>query len=201
MLFEPKKDWKAYCDESGAFTPNGLRRIRRESNTFFAELAELRPSVTAGVCVYKGKINEKLQERSPEAYRDILGFLGEPTYAKTASYDEDLTCFYHTAAIYRMEEGSVEKTIYDCIEYTEDFLEIYSKVWFLFCRILRGLPSDDCMEELEKQGVSVFVLQQLLQEMTLLHKDSIAVFLAAYYRSLGRGKEADYLRKATEAQL
>ena len=170
-----------------------------EADTFFEELAEIKPAASAGICVYKGKINEKLQERRPRAYQDILTFLDEPAYAKAAQYDEDLTRFAVTGSIYRMEEGSVGRTIYDCIEYTEDFLEIWDEVWFLFLRILRGMPHEDCLGFVEKKGISVFALQQLLQEMPFERKDGIAISLAAYYRSMGRDKEADYLRRVTEA--
>ena len=170
-----------------------------EADNFFAELAEIKPSASAGICVYKGRINEKLQERRAGAYRDILGFLGEEAYAKAAQYDEDLTRFAVTGAIYRMEEGSVGRTIYDCIEYTDDFLEIWSEVRFLFLRILLGMTHEDCLAYIEKKGISVFVLQQILQEMPFERKEKIVISLAAYYRSMGRDKEADYLRMVTEA--
>ena len=130
MVYKAKIDTAYYCDLNGRYTPDGIARLRRDTENAFTELAEMRPSVTAGVCVYKGRINEKLQERSREAYNDIVAVIGESAYSGTARYDEELTRFACTASIYRLEEGAVEKTIYDHIQYIDDFMEIYN---LLFC--------------------------------------------------------------------
>ena len=78
MVYKAKIDTAYYCDINGHYTPDGIARLRSETDRSFEEMAEMRPAVTAGVCVYKGRINEKLQERSREAYNDIVSFIGEP---------------------------------------------------------------------------------------------------------------------------
>ena len=72
MVYKAKIDTSEYCDQNGVYTEEGIARLRAETDRYYEELIELRPSVTAGVCVYKGRINEKLQERNAEAYNDIV---------------------------------------------------------------------------------------------------------------------------------
>ena len=200
MIYKAKIEVEKYCDAMGAYTEDGVQRLRRETDAAFEELKELRPSVTAGVCVYKGRINEKLQERSAEAYSDIVAYIGESAYKSTASYDEELTCFAITAAIYRLEEGTVDKCIYDQIEYIDDFMDIYKEVLYLFRRISFGLPHEEGFHFIEKRKLSVFAVEQLLQEMPVGKKEEVAASMAGFFRSLGMVKEAEYLRRVREVE-
>lgn len=200
MVYNAKIDTAYYCDINGHYTPDGIARLRSETDRRFEEMAEMRPAVTAGVCVYKGRINEKLQERSRDAYNDIVSFIGEAAYSGTACYDEELTRFACTASIYRLEEGAVEKTIYDHIQYIEDFMGIYNEMLYLFRRILFGMPHDEGLQYIEDNQLSVFAVEQMLQDMPVGGKGEIAASMAGFYRSLGMVKEAEYLRRATEVQ-
>ncbi len=200
MIYKAKIDVEKYCNATGAYTVEGVQRLRGETDAHFDELMELRPSVTAGVCVYKGRINEKLQERNAEAYADIVSFISESAYTNTACYDEELTCFSVTAPIYRLEEGTVEKCIYDQIEYIDDFMDIYREVLFLFRRISFGLPHEEGFKFIEKHGISVFAVEQLLNEMPVGSKGEVSASMAGFYRSLGMVKEAEYLRRVREAE-
>ena len=198
MVYKAKINTSEYCDQNGVYTEEGIARLRAETDRYYEELIELRPSVTAGVCVYKGRINEKLQERNAEAYNDIVSFIGEKAYQNTAGYDEELTRFTCTAQIYRLEEGAVEKTIYDQIQYIEDFLVIYKEMDYLFRRIMLGMPHDEGFRFIEKRKISVFAVEQLLQELPVGCKGDVAASMAGFFRGLGMAKEAEYLRRATE---
>ena len=200
MLLQPTVDLREYYDAHGVITPEDRARLMETSDAWFEELGELRRSVSAGVCSYKGRINEKLQERTPEAYEDIVEFLGEESFASTARYDDELMIFSCTATIYRLEEGSVEKCIYDQIEYIEDFLNLYAEVGFLFRRIIQKLPYDEGLNYIGEKGLSVFALEQMLQEMPIGGKAKIADCLASYFDNVGKQKEAEYLRRVMEVQ-
>ena len=200
MVYKAKIDTAYYCDLNGRYTPDGIARLRRDTENAFTELMEMRPSVTAGVCVYKGRINEKLQERSREAYNDIVAVIGENAYSSTARYDEELTRFACTASIYRLEEDAVEKTIYDQIQYIDDFMEIYNEMLYLFRRILFGMPHDEGLQYIEDRRISVFAVEQMLHDMPIGGKGEVSASLAGFYRSLGMVKEAEYLRRTTEVQ-
>ena len=188
MLLQPTVDLREYYDAHGVITPEDRARLMETSDAWFEELGELRRSVSAGVCSYKGRINEKLQERTPEAYEDIVEFLGEESFASTARYDDELMIFSCTATIYRLEEGSVEKCIYDQIEYIEDFLNLYAEVGFLFRRIIQKLPYDEGLNYIGEKGLSVFALEQMLQEMPIGGKAKIADCLASYFDNVGKQK-------------
>ncbi|MBR6257948.1 MAG: hypothetical protein IKR23_11260 [Lachnospiraceae bacterium] len=198
MVYKAKIDTSKYCDNNGVYTREGIALLRSETDTFYEEMSQMRPSVTAGVCVYKGRINEKLQERRPDAYNDIVAFIGEKAYMNTAGYDEELTRFASTAPIYRLEEGAVAKTIYDQIQYIEDFMTIYNEMAYLFRRIMFGLPHEEGFSFIERRDLSVFAVEQLLQEMPVGRKGDVAASLAGFYRGRGMVKEAEYLRRATE---
>ena len=198
MIYKPRKDLSGYCDAYGNFTPEGAARLRQESDAYFEEMAEFKRSAHAGVCIYKGKINEKLQEGKPAAYNAIVAMLNEENYLSTAHYDDELMHFYSTAQIYRLEEGSVEKTIYDIIRYVDDFDIIYTKVLFMYRRIVQGLDHSDIAAELKDMQLSVFTMGQLLLDVPLTGKKKITAVLSDHFRREGKNKEAQYLCRLSE---
>ena len=200
MQLTPTVDLREYYDAQGVITPADRERLMAVSDAWFEELGEIRRSVSAGVCSYKGRINEKLQERTAEAYEDIVEYIGEESYASTARYDDALMTFSCTSTIYRLEEGGVEKCIYDQIEYIDDFLDLYAEVGFLFRRIIQKLPYDEGLNYIGEKGLSVFALEQMLQDMPIGGKDKIADCLASYYDNIGKQKEAEYLRRVMEVE-
>ncbi len=200
MLLQPTVNISEYYDAQGMIPPAECERLRADSDAWFEELGEIRRNVSAGVCSYKGRINEKLQERTAEAYEDIVAFLGEESYASTARYDDELMIFSCTGTIYRLEEGSVEKCIYDQIEYIEDFLDLYAEMGFLFRRIIQKMPYDEGLNFIGEKGISVFAIEQMLQDMPIGGKAKIAGCIASYLDNIGRGKEAGYLRSVMEVQ-
>ncbi|MBR5422068.1 MAG: hypothetical protein IK115_13065 [Lachnospiraceae bacterium] len=198
MLMEPITDITKYQGENGVLSAEDAAKLRAESDAWFEELSELRRSVHAGVCAYKGRINEKLQERDPRAYEDIVRLIKESAYASTARYDDELTRFACTADIYRFESAGDGKCIYDLIEYIEDFMPIYTRMMFMFRRILQGLPHEEYLAWIDQTEISVFAVEGMLKDVPIGGKDVIASVLAEHYRQTGRMKEADYLCKVTE---
>ena len=96
--------------------------------------------------------------------------------------------------------GVIEKTIYDHIEYIDDYMDIYREMFYLFKRILYGLPHEEGLAYIEEKDISVFAVEQMLRDMPVGGKGDIAASLAGFFRSIGKVKEAEYLRRATEVQ-
>ena len=163
------------------------------ADEYLEQLSAARRSVTAGIVIYKGRINEKLQERTPEGYDAVASIVNEPQYDQIAQYDQELTAFKSTGSIYRMEAGNEQTTIYDLIEYIEDYRMIYEQMMFFLRRMQFGLDYSDCMVWLREWGLTVHFVLELLWESELGEKGRVARILAGMYDAAGRRKEAIYL--------
>ncbi len=170
-----------------------------DAQTMFSQLEEARYTVSAGTVIYKGKINEKLQERTDAAYEEIQRFLGEESLKNLCGYDYELYCFSNTAAIYRAEKtAGLEKTIYDAIEYVDGFEEIYVRLRQFFRRIQLGdgeaaMPMYRAF--VEEHHLSVFCLGILFCNVQVGNKDRVAGFLIDQYMEEGRREEAETFLK------
>ena len=163
------------------------------ADEYLEQLSAARRSVTAGIVIYKGRINEKLQERTAEGYDAVASIVNEPQYDQIAQYDQELTAFKSTGSIYRMEAGNEQTTIYDLIEYIEDYRMIYEQMMFFLRRMQFGLDYSDCMVWLREWGLTVHFVLELLWESELGEKGRVARILAGMYDAAGRRKEAIYL--------
>ncbi len=168
------------------------------ADEYLEQLSAARRSVTAGIVIYKGRINEKLQERTPEGYDAVASIVNEPQYDQIAQYDQELTAFKSTGSIYRMEAGNEQTTIYDLIEYIEDYRMIYEQMMFFLRRMQFGLDYSDCMVWLREWGLTVHFVLELLWESELGEKGRVARILAGMYDAAGRRKEAIYLLSVTK---
>jgi len=166
-----------------------------EAETLFSQLEDARYTVSAGTVIYKGKINEKLQERTEAAYEEILRMLEEESCRNLCGYDYELYCFYNTAAIYRAEKAAgLEKTVYDGIEYVDDFEAVYVRLRQFFRRIQIG-DGEASMplyrSFVQEHGCSVYLIAMLLGNIQVGNKDRIARFLADRYLEEGRKEDAE----------
>ena len=135
-------------------------------------LKESKPVLVALGCSFKGRINEKLQERTERAYEDIMG-----------------------ADIYQLERGN-EYTIFDGMEYVEDFSKIYRRICQFLRRIQLEVGDNLCKEifpYINEHSISVVALSQILLTSDVGHKDKVAITLATYYQHECRFTEALYL--------
>lgn len=176
-----------------------------DAELMFKSLEEARYTVSAGTVIYKGKINEKLQERRPEAYEEVLRLIEEESCRNLCGYDYELYCFYNTGSIYRAErEAGLERTVYDTIEYVDDFEEIYVRLRQFFRRIQIGCGEASMpmfQSFVREKGLSVQLIAVLLGNIQVGNKDRIAGFLAEYYRKQGREEDAETLQKIFTEQL
>lgn len=166
-----------------------------DAQTMFSQLEEARYTVSTGTVIYKGKINEKLQERTPEAYEEILRFLGEDSCRNLCGYDYELYCFANTAAIYRAEKAAgCGSTVFDSIEYVDDFESIYVRLRQFFRRIQIG-DGEAAMPlyraYVQEHHLSVYLIAILLCDIRVGNKDRVAAFLLDRYLEEGRREEAE----------
>ncbi|MBR1472290.1 MAG: hypothetical protein IJ600_11700 [Lachnospiraceae bacterium] len=182
----------AQTQNDAAEEPESISEEER-IDRYFQELTDAKRAVTAGIVVYKGRINEKLQERSAAGYDAIAAILNEPQYDRIAQYDEELTAFKSTGTIYRMEADSEKQTIYDKIEYVDDYRRLYAQMMFFLRRMQFGMDYSDCMMWLQEWGLTVHFTIQMLQECELGEKGKVTAILAGLYDAAGYRKEALYL--------
>ncbi|MBO6208337.1 MAG: hypothetical protein J6O73_15590 [Lachnospiraceae bacterium] len=164
-----------------------------DADAYLEQLAEAKRSITAGIVIYKGRINEKLQERTPEGYNALTSIINEPQYDRISQYDAELAAFKTSGSIYQMEAGTEPVTIYDSIEYLDDYTVVYEQMMFFLRRMQFGLDYSDYMIWLQEWCLTVHFVVQMLQESELGEKGRIAVILADLYEENGQRKEAVYL--------
>lgn len=182
-------------EENGVFTENSKRLLMEYANGYFESMEEIRPMISAGICGLKGRINEKLQEHSPKAYEAIAGFIASDEYQQVAPYDYELKCFATAVKIYEIEKLQ-DTCIYDQIEYSEHFLDIYYQLLFWFRRIQLKLAKPiqlDGMRFIRERGISVYAVVQVLLDCELGGKEMIALSLADLFLEQNRRAEAIYI--------
>ncbi|MBR3105199.1 MAG: hypothetical protein IKH46_15455 [Lachnospiraceae bacterium] len=171
-----------------------------DADAYLEQLAEAKRSITAGIVIYKGRINEKLQERTPEGYNALTSIINEPQYDRISQYDAELAAFKTTGSIYQMEAGAEPVTIYDSIEYLDDYTVVYEQMMFFLRRMQFGLDYSDYMIWLQEWCLTVHFVVQMLQESELGEKGKVALILADLYEENGQKKEAVYLLNMMKEQ-
>ena len=165
------------------------------ADEYFAKRAEDKSAMTVGICAMKGRINERLQERSRYAYDDIVKAVESEAFQTVADYDYELGIFRTAAAIYGSERA-LESTIFDRIEYVEDFCTIYNKVLRYLRRIQVKFMRSVCMECMayfRSERISVVAVTQILIEGNIGNKEDVAIELAGYYKEQGLINESLYI--------
>lgn len=189
----------AVVDLSALSSPE---EIKEYADKYYEEIIENRSRVTTCVCIVKGKINEKLQERREPAYEAIAAYAEGDEFASAAEYDYELRCFKTASNIYQLERG-FETTVFDTIEYVDSFCKIYEETVNYFMRIQLGFTKALCMECMaffRRNKLSVFAIVQMLVESGMGEKEKIALALSSYYVEQGLYKEAKYIVSVFEEQ-
>lgn len=166
----------------------------------YAKLKEDRPWFGAAICSLKGRINERLQERNIAAYDMIIGLATSGEYNKAMQYDYELQCFTIAASIYQTEKGN-ESTIFDCIDYVDDFAKIYRKMSNYYRRIQLGFSESNCQEimgYIDENNLSICSVSQLLLNSKVGNKEKVALYIAKMYGNVSRYNEAIYLLSTVE---
>lgn len=176
--------------------------INEYAEKFYGELAEDRPRINTIICIVKGKINEKLQKKNQAAYEAISAYAETKEFADAAEYDYELRCFKTASNIYQLERGA-EITVFDNLEYVDNFAGIYEQTIRYFMRIQLGFTralSMECMAFFRQNKLSVLAVVQMLTESSMGEKERIAEILAGYYLEQGLKKEALYIVSVFEGE-
>lgn len=182
-------------EENGQFTENSKQMFQNYANDYFAAMEEIKPSIHAGICGIKGRINEKLQEHSVKAYDAILTICNTEEYHKVALYDYELKCFQTAVRIYQKELNH-DNCIFDGLEYTEHFQEIYQQMVMYFRRIQLRLAKPlqlEGMRYIREKNLSIYAVVQLLLDCEIGSKEEIAINLSEYYFEQNMVNEAVFL--------
>lgn len=182
-------------EENGEFTENSKRLLMEYADGYFESMDEIKPMINAGICGLKGRINEKLQEHNQKAYEAISGFVESKEYQQVAMYDYELKCFAIANKIYEIEKLQ-DTCIYDLIEYSEHFLDIYYQLLFWFRRIQLRLAKPlqlEGMRFVREKGISVYAIVQVLLDCELGGKEIIALSLSEMFIEQNRRGEAIYI--------
>ncbi|MCR4585395.1 MAG: hypothetical protein K5686_06675 [Lachnospiraceae bacterium] len=198
MLFDADIDLSKYTDKDGRYTEAGKKALLDEAAVFFEEYKESKKFLNVGSCIVKGKINEKLQERSALAYETVISLVEEEYSRSIAPKDEELRAFSLTPAIYRLEAENLPVTIYDRIDYVDDFEKIYTRVRFFFRRLQLGYSDPAAIRFIREQNISVYLLAELLKEMTIGKKKLVAEKISGLYSAANKVDAARYMSDLAE---
>ncbi len=202
MIIEPSVDISIYCDLGGHFTEAGAKAMHGEAQRSMEAIEQMRPVVNTTVCVLKGRINEKLQEKTRDAYEAIVKFVESEEYRSIISYDYEMQVFQSASMIYQMERNS-ERTIFDQIKYTDEFLGIFMQVYFYLRRIQLNLAKPvqlEGIQYLRTRGFSIYLLAQILVDCPVGNKDQVVLRLADFYSEMGQKEDAIFLLDVMEAR-
>ena len=172
---------------------NGDARLRAYADNYYSELNENKGRINASICILKGRINEKLQQRRTAAYESIIGMTNSPEYEEAMTYDTELMYFRSAVKIYQIERGGKDTTILQNIEYMDDFVSIYFQLVFYLRRIQLKMSKPVLMEMMtyvRSKKISVIAVVQVLWDSHIGNKEIVAADLAELYREQGLYKEA-----------
>ncbi len=198
MLFNAEIDLSKYCDKNGRYTEEGKKNLLDEAAVFFENFKEEKKFLNVGSCIVKGKINEKLQERSKLAYDAVIGLVEDDYCRSIAPKDEELRAFSLTPAIYRLEAKNLPVTIYDKIEYVDDFEKIYTRLRFFFRRLQLGYSDPAGIKFIREQNLSVYLIGELLKEMNVGKKKLVAEKISGLYSAANKVDAARYMSDLAE---
>ena len=196
MRIAPDIDLSQFYDEDGNFTAESSLRLNEFADGYFSALKENKPRINASVCILKGRINEKLQERRIGAYEAVVSIVNSEDYEEIQKYDLELHYFPTAVKIYQMERGGKEGNIFEQIEYIDDFKVIFCKLLFYFRRIQLKMSKQstmECMKYIRAKKLSVFTVAQVLLDCDLGQKKDIFSVLSDFYLEQGGNKEALFL--------
>lgn len=187
---------ESFCEKGKEADEQAEARMAAYVDNIFEASAESKPVIQTGVCAIKGKINEKLQEKSANAYEAAAAMTELEEYEKLAGYDYELSCFRSAVKIYRMESDNHGNTILDSIEYIDDFLVIFQQMVYYFRRIQLRLAKPlqkECMTYIRTKKLSVYAVIQILLDCGVGNKEEIVMVLAEFYAEYNMYKEALFL--------
>ena len=186
-MIEPIIDLKQY---------NTDEKVEEYAESYFEFLAENKSMINAQRCIFKGRINEKIQERRIPAYDVIAALVNTEEYTKVKQFDNELNCMTIAADIYRMERDHMQTTLFDSFDYVDDFFRIYNKILFFLRRIQIGVNIKVMVEfpkYLRERKLSVFVPMCILYSSQLGDKELIALDLAKLYYEQRSLKDALFI--------
>ncbi len=187
---------ESFCEKDKEADAQAEARMSAYVDNIFATSAENKPVIQTGICAIKGKLNEKLQEKSANAYEAAAAMTGLEEYEKLAGYDYELSCFRTAVKIYRMESDNYGNTIFDNIEYIDDFQVIFQQMIYYFRRIQLHLAKPlqkECMTYIRAKRLSVYAVIQILLDCGVGNKEDIAMILADFYAEYHMYKETLFL--------
>lgn len=187
---------ESFCEKNQEADAQAEARMAAYVDNIFDTSAENRPVIQTGICAIKGKLNEKLQEKSVNAYEAAVAMTGLEEYEKLAGYDYELACFRSAVKIYRMECDNHGNTIFDSIEYIDDFQVIFQQMVYYFRRIQLRLAKPlqkECMTYIRTKKLSVYAVIQILLDCGIGNKEDITMVLADFYAEYNMYKEALFL--------
>lgn len=196
MLIPGVLDIRCFCEENKEVDAEAARHMSAYVDNIFAASAENKPMIQTGICALKGKINEKLQEKSVNAYEAVVAMAGLEEYVKLEGYDYELSCFQTAVKIYRLESDNQGNTIFDHIEYIDDFQVIFQQMVFYFRRIQLRLAKPlqkEIMTYIKTKKLSVYAVIQILLDSVMGNEEDIVMALADFYAEYNMYKEAIFL--------
>lgn len=187
-------------EHNGCLDEESIGQIKSYADSYFQTMSGIRPAVNAGICSMKGRINEKLQEHSDASYDAVAVLAASNDFAELKIYDDELAAFDTALKIFNREKESGFKAgnniIFDQIDYTEHFLDIFRKMKFYFRRIQLNLAKPlqfECLTFVRQHCISICAVTQMLLDSKVGNMEDVAARLAALYNEQGLTLEAAYL--------
>lgn len=197
MKIEPDIDLSQFYGEDGVFTEESKQRLRAYADGYYESLADKKPMINVCVCMLKGQINQKLDEKRIPSYKAIDSIFSSVEYEETKKYDLELKRFETAARIYDLERDfGIKDHIYDQIKYVDGFEKVYRQLTFYFRRIQLSMSKPvqfEIMKYIRERKLSVIAVVEVLFDSDLGGKEYIASKLADFYLEQGTKKEALYI--------
>lgn len=187
---------KDFSGENGIVDEKAYEKLNAYVDDVFRNIADNKRVIQTGICAIKGKINEKLQERQRGAYQIVLSVADSMEYRNLQTYDYELDCFQTAVRIYQAEKDVFETTIFDTIEYLDDFQYIYRQMLFFFRRMQMDFPEAlqrETMQYIKSKGLSLYAVEEIFYSCKVGKQGKVALALAELYVADGQVKEAIFI--------
>ena len=181
--------------KGGVSDAEGAKRLKKYADEYYADLTEKKGYINTMVCLYKGKINEHIQERRKVSYDAIVKLCSSQDYLDICAYDIELLHFLTAVRIYQIEANQ-KCTIFECFEYIDEFSKIFYQMTFYFRRIQLRMSRPvikECFTFVRSMKISTYAVVQMLLDSNIGNKEIVFSELSKLYMEFGLPKDAMYI--------
>ncbi len=195
IAYVPDNDISEYIDSEGSFTPEGAKKLRSSTDSYFEYWDKLKKTDDIEHEQIKRNINEILGSHGLEKYSEIAQIVSSNDFIRLSGWYEDFKVFKTSVIICKIEsQYGIRPVIYDICKSLEEYEALKNKTLYFFRRIMMLCNEEDIahsFNELMDKNVSVIFIIQMLRDLEKIgDKGYVGLKLADLFNNIGKSKDA-----------